>query len=77
MSRAVSPLLHTMFLLAMTLIIYFCRRFFAANELKAMLAHVVLNYDVRLAGDLPGNRWFGSSAVLNKDAQVMFRKRQV
>ncbi|KAF4600637.1 hypothetical protein EYR38_005280 [Pleurotus pulmonarius] len=52
-------------------------RFFAANELKAMLAHVVLNYDVRLAGDLPGNQWFGSSAVLNKDAQVMFRKRQV
>ncbi|KAF9486888.1 cytochrome P450 [Pleurotus eryngii] len=52
-------------------------RFFAANELKAMLAHVVLNYDVRLEGDLPGNRWFGYAAVPNKDARVMFRKRKV
>ena len=53
-------------------------RFFAANELKAMLAFMVVNYDLKLAGDgaRPANVFFGSSVVPAPSGQLMFRKRQ-
>ena len=40
-------------------------RFFAANELKAMLAFMVVYYDIKLAGDgsRPSNIFFGSGVV--------------
>ncbi|KAL1741423.1 cytochrome P450, partial [Schizophyllum fasciatum] len=53
-------------------------RFFAANELKAMLAHVVLHYDVQLEGGLrvvPPSEWLEEHAWANTSAKVMFRKR--
>ncbi|KAM6493914.1 Cytochrome P450 [Amanita muscaria] len=52
-------------------------RFFAANELKVMLAHVLLNYDVQMAsgGGRPANRVFGQKTMPDPTAQVMFRKR--
>ncbi|KAM6493880.1 Cytochrome P450 [Amanita muscaria] len=52
-------------------------RFFAANELKVMLAHVLWNYDVQMAngGGRPANRVFGQNSMPNPTAQVMFRKR--
>ncbi|KIL66539.1 hypothetical protein M378DRAFT_160521 [Amanita muscaria Koide BX008] len=52
-------------------------RFFAANELKAMLAHILLNYDVQMAngGGRPANLAVGSTTIPNPTAQVMFRKR--
>ncbi|TFK56598.1 cytochrome P450 [Heliocybe sulcata] len=54
-------------------------RFFAAAELKAMLAHLVLNYDVKLEneGVRPPDEWVGVSRVPNRTAEVMFRKRQI
>ncbi|KAL1733057.1 cytochrome P450 [Schizophyllum commune] len=54
-------------------------RFFAANELKAMLAHLVFYYDVQLEGSSrvkPENEWNTTSASPNRTAKVMFRKRQ-
>lgn len=53
-------------------------RFFAANELKAMLAHVVTTYDVKLEneGVVPEPLWVASALVPNPTAKVMFRKRQ-
>ncbi|ETW81028.1 cytochrome P450 monooxygenase 51 [Heterobasidion irregulare TC 32-1] len=53
-------------------------RFFAANELKAMLAHVVITYDVRFedGGAPPPNLYVGSACVPGK-GHVLFRKRQV
>jgi len=53
-------------------------RFFASSELKAILAHIVLNYDVKLEreGDRPSNVWFGPTIAPAPDAKVMFRKRQ-
>jgi cytochrome P450 len=53
-------------------------RFFAANELKAMLAHLVLNYDVKLEneGVRPTDVWYGPACVPNQTAEVMFRKRR-
>ena len=53
-------------------------RFFAANELKAMLAFIVLNYDLKLANDgpRPENRCFGASVIPDPSADIMIRKRQ-
>ena len=52
--------------------------FFAANELKAMLAHLVLHYDVQLEGGSrvkPENEWNTTSASPRRTAKAMFRKR--
>ncbi|KAF8325934.1 cytochrome P450, partial [Amanita rubescens] len=51
-------------------------RFFAANEIKAMLAYILLNYDVKMANDrgLPAEWWFGSNSSPDPTAEVMFRK---
>lgn len=55
-------------------------RFFASNELKAMLAHIVSTYDVRLppetGGVHPKPMWFNETLVPNMDASIEFRKRQ-
>ncbi|OBZ73435.1 hypothetical protein A0H81_06609 [Grifola frondosa] len=53
-------------------------RFFAVNEMKAMLAHVVMTYDVKMEeeGVLPPRSHFGTSFVPNRNAKVLFRKRQ-
>ncbi|EGN93634.1 hypothetical protein SERLA73DRAFT_189361 [Serpula lacrymans var. lacrymans S7.3] len=52
-------------------------RFFAANELKAMLAHVVMTYDVKLEdeGVRPVNFIFNTASSPNPTAKVLFRKR--
>jgi len=53
-------------------------RFFAAVELKAMMAHLVLNYDVKLEneGVRPPDTWFGAYCIPNQKTEVLFRKRQ-
>ena len=52
-------------------------RFFVANELKALLAYLVVNYDFKIEGDgpRPSNVYFAESVVPNPTAKVMFRKR--
>ena len=51
-------------------------RFFAANELKSMLAHIVVSYDVKLEDNKtrPG---IGHGIAIFADpvAKVMFRRR--
>ncbi|KAI0071569.1 cytochrome P450 [Panus rudis PR-1116 ss-1] len=52
-------------------------RFFAANELKAMFAHTVLNYDLKLEdGARPENEWFANLIVPSPTARVLYRKRR-
>ncbi|KAI0640040.1 cytochrome P450 [Trametes polyzona] len=53
-------------------------RFFASNELKALLAYIILNYDLKLgeAGYSDSTVFDGLSVVPAVDAQVMFRKRE-
>jgi hypothetical protein len=53
-------------------------RWFAATELKTMLAHLVMTYDVKLKdeGRRPANQWIGASFIPNLSAKVLFRKRQ-
>ena len=52
-------------------------RFFAANELKTMLAHVVVTYDVKLEDNKVHSRGLRTSvrATPNPAAKVMFRRR--
>ncbi|KAI5118158.1 hypothetical protein M0805_005780 [Coniferiporia weirii] len=53
-------------------------RFFAANELKSMMAHLVVTYDVRLEdaeAGRPKDFEFGSAVVPNPKAKVLFRRR--
>ncbi|KAF9244075.1 cytochrome P450 [Melanogaster broomeanus] len=52
-------------------------RYFAANELKSMLAHVVTSYDIKLENSAkpPQNLRIGIAIAANTSAKVMFRKR--
>ena len=52
-------------------------RYFAACGLKIMLAHVVLNYDVKMEneGVRSPDVWSGSWCIPNPKGKVMFRKR--
>ena len=54
-------------------------RFFAANELKAMLAYLVITYDVKLEneGVRPPNCWFATSCIPNRTGSVLFRERRI
>ncbi|EAU90768.2 cytochrome P450 [Coprinopsis cinerea okayama7 len=51
-------------------------RFFAAVELKLMMAYVVLNYDVKCEGERPKNLWLGVTCAPNPKAKLLFRKRE-
>lgn len=44
-------------------------RFFASNEVKAMFAHLVMNYDMKMKKE-------GELAQDERSAQILFRKRQ-
>ncbi|KAJ3514733.1 hypothetical protein NLJ89_g2200 [Agrocybe chaxingu] len=52
-------------------------RFFAVSELKMMLAHAVVTYDMKMAdeGVRPEDVWVSAACVPNPTAQVLFRKR--
>ncbi|KZO94407.1 cytochrome P450 [Calocera viscosa TUFC12733] len=52
-------------------------RYFASQELKAMLAHIVMNYDVMMPteGVRPTDMWFGSTCIPDPRATVLFRRR--
>ncbi|KAL8790014.1 MAG: hypothetical protein Q9195_006563 [Heterodermia aff. obscurata] len=50
-------------------------RFFASQEIKLLLAHVLLSYDVKLAGPAPKATWYDRSRRPDIKAEVMFRNR--
>ncbi|KAJ3478571.1 hypothetical protein NLI96_g9660 [Meripilus lineatus] len=54
-------------------------RFFAANELKGMLAHLVMTYDVMLPPEqegVPNTLSFEFNYVPNPSVEILFRKRR-
>jgi len=54
-------------------------RFFAANEIKLMLAHVVLNYDIKFENGgvvRPLNKHFKASSIPDPTIKLLFRKRK-
>ena len=50
-------------------------RFFAAAELKTMLCHLLLNYDVKFEDRPPVEVWRVSFRIIDTDATVSFRAR--
>ena len=58
-------------------VMYSPGRFFAASELKAMLAHVVMTYDIKFEDGKPkpANVYIGAACIPGK-GEIMFRKRQ-
>ncbi|KAK2765791.1 alpha-ketoglutarate dependent xanthine dioxygenase [Colletotrichum kahawae] len=52
-------------------------RFFAVAEMKVILAHLLLNYDVKLSGaKRPEAGYWGIALVTDRNAKIMVRKRQ-
>ncbi|KAJ7577969.1 cytochrome P450 [Mycena floridula] len=52
-------------------------RFWAVSTTKSMLAHVLLNYDVKTVdGVEPAAQWIGNAVVPNLTADIMFRLRK-
>ena len=53
-------------------------RFFAAVELKALLAFLVINYDFKLADGegRPSTFYFADAVIPDPSAKLMFRKRR-
>jgi cytochrome P450 len=53
-------------------------RFFAATELKAILAHILINYDVRAEqeGVRPKDTMFGLHISPSRKGKIWMRKRQ-
>ena len=54
-------------------------RCFAANELKAILAYIVVNYDLKMGGDgeRPANICFAANIIPNPKGEILFRKRKI
>ncbi|KZT01552.1 cytochrome P450 [Laetiporus sulphureus 93-53] len=52
-------------------------RFFAVNELKAMLAHMVVSYDMKMdqEGEVPASKWIANALIPHPTAEVEFRRR--
>ena len=53
-------------------------RFFAVNELKALVAHILLTYDIKTETPGVGARlmWLGPIAVQDNSVKYLFRKRR-
>ncbi|KAH6989850.1 putative cytochrome P450 [Ilyonectria destructans] len=51
-------------------------RFFAANKLKLMLGHLVMNYDFEMQESRPRNMWFGLRRVPPMQATIKVRRRE-
>jgi hypothetical protein len=65
-------------ILMMPFLIYSPGRFFAANQLKALLAHTLMAYEVKLEneGRKPEDMWIADVCLPNPTARIMFRARQ-
>ncbi|KAL2265929.1 hypothetical protein VTJ83DRAFT_5281 [Remersonia thermophila] len=50
-------------------------RFFASNELKLVLAHLVVNYDIEIMKSRPRNMWIGMSRVPPLKATIRVKRR--
>ncbi len=52
-------------------------RFFAANELKLLLAYMVLNYDIEPLKERPSGRWVVNNILPPMKATINVRRRKV
>lgn len=49
-------------------------RFFAVNELKALMTYVLMNFDVKM-DKVPPSMWFSGDQFPDQSSKVLFRKR--
>ncbi|KAL7271521.1 hypothetical protein RUND412_005713, partial [Rhizina undulata] len=50
-------------------------RFFAVNELKILMSHIILNYDFKVEnGTRPANIYAGSACIPHPTAELLFKK---
>lgn len=64
------------YLIAVNLILCSPGRFFVSTVMTAMMAHLVLNYDMKLKdGVRPPDQWFMMNCSPNRTAEIMFRRR--
>jgi cytochrome P450 len=52
-------------------------RFFAVNELKLLLAYMVLNYDIEPLEKRPDGKWIGQVSLPDMKAKIKIRRRNV
>jgi cytochrome P450 len=52
-------------------------RFFAANELKLLLAYMVLNYDIEPLEKRPDGKWIGQVSLPDMKATIKVRRRNM
>jgi cytochrome P450 len=52
-------------------------RFFATMELKVIITHLLLNYDLQFLPEnkRPQNRYYGTTVAVDRTAEVMLKKR--
>ena len=66
------------YLIAVNLILHSPGRFFVSTMMTAMMAHLVLNYDMELKdGVRPPDQWFQMNCLPNRAAEIMFRRRSL
>ncbi len=58
----------------MSTYVYSPGRFFAVNELKALMSYVLMNFDVKM-DKVPLSMWFSGGQYPNQSSKVLFRKR--
>jgi hypothetical protein len=51
-------------------------RFFAAQQLKLLLAHVAMNYEIQPIATRPANSWFVGSSGPPLDITIKIRRRE-
>ena len=53
-------------------------RFFASNEVKVMLSHLIMNYEIRteVDGVRPANLYVGQQQLPHPTAKILFKKRE-
>ncbi|KAF7551669.1 hypothetical protein G7046_g7655 [Stylonectria norvegica] len=52
-------------------------RFFVAYELKLIMAHLLLNYDIKMLDERPQPQWIGATIIPPLDARIEIRRKKV
>ena len=51
-------------------------RFFAMHEIKAILAYILIEYDISVPGSVrPQDKYYGYTCIPNTTANVSFKRR--
>ncbi len=57
-------------------LVYSPGRFFAVNELKALMCYILMNFDVKTDDKVPPCMWFSSERFPNPSSKVSFKNER-